>query len=189
MESFPKGHSCVAGNFCFLNSRRGLSLSGTFLGENSGLSRRTGWLAVFYSCRVAAFKRAKGAAWDPRPRLLIQAYSGRFSSQSGPCLFCLPGERFRWSEFCQRVCNPAVLLLLSLQDSPGCLALHVKKVCVSFEDRLTLPAVGQHYGHGGILSEVPVTGHGHVPSAIEEPLNNHQGRGGEAGSALRAFSG
>src|SRR5207247_7034215 len=43
---FSKQHVCVAGIFLFLNSRRGLSLSGTVLSEFIGLSRRTGLSGV-----------------------------------------------------------------------------------------------------------------------------------------------
>src|SRR5438046_10332457 len=49
-------HYCVAGFFYFQILRWVLLLSETFLGEISGLSRRTGGSALFTSCRVAALQ-------------------------------------------------------------------------------------------------------------------------------------
>src|SRR5438034_10009621 len=79
-----------------------------------------------------------------------------FISRKASGLFCLPGECFCGFELCQRLCYAAVFLLLSLQDSLRRRALHIEHLCVSFEDCLTLPSVGQHYSHSGILSEVSV---------------------------------
>src|SRR5437667_3095845 len=97
-----------------------------------------------------------------------------FIPRKAPGLFCLPGECFCGFELCQRLCYPAVFLLLSLQDSLRRRALHIEKPCVSFKDCLPIPAVGQHYSHGRIVFEVPVTGHCNVQSEIEDSVNNNE---------------
>src|SRR5207302_9371800 len=101
-------------------------------------------------------------------------------------LVCLPREDFHWLNLGKRVCDPAVLLLLSLQDSLGGSRIHVEKVGVSFEYGLTLSVIGQHYGYRRILFEVTIAGCRFVYSEIEDSVNSHKIRRGEVRSAVRS---
>src|SRR5947199_5653868 len=91
VSQFPKSWFVSREFFYFQNPGRVVSPSGTFLGEIIGLSRRTGGSVFFRSCRVAASKRAKPAAWDAPTRIadlgLFWAIFGMdfFSKQ----LFCI----------------------------------------------------------------------------------------------------
>ena len=64
-------------------------LSETFLGDISDFSRRTGWSAVFSSCRVAALQASKPAAWDPLPDFR----SGRVLNDFPQRISCVFGFR------------------------------------------------------------------------------------------------
>src|SRR6266702_4980080 len=104
-------------------------------------------------------------------------------------LFCLPSEDFGWVKLCQGVCNPAVFLLLSLQDVSGCSTLHVEKFRVSFEYGLAFPVVSEHYGDDRILFEVPITSCSLVDSEVEYSVNDDQIRGRKVWLVVRPDSG
>src|SRR5216117_2524701 len=75
---FQEVRFCVAGIFLFLNPRWVLLPSETFLDDISDFSRRTGWSAVFSSCRVAAPQACETSRLDPPPRFPISACFERF---------------------------------------------------------------------------------------------------------------
>ena len=121
------------------------------------------------------------------PRFRIRADSERVPGpdiSSG--LFCFPGKRFHRLELGESVCDPAVLLLLSLQDSLGGSRIHVEKFGVSFEYGLALSVIGQHYSYCRILFEVTIASRGFVYSEIEDPVNSQKVRRGEVRSAVRS---
>src|SRR6266487_165826 len=101
-------------------------------------------------------------------------------------LFCLPGKRSRRLELGKRVCDPAVLLFLSLQDPCGGSRIHVEKFGVSFEYGLAFSVIGQHYGCCRILFEVTIAGCRFVYSEIEDSVNCYEVRRGEVRSAVRS---
>ena len=65
----PKSWSVSQEFFYFLNPGGVVSPSEAFLGEIIGLSRRTGCLAVFSSCRVAALQACETRRLGPPSRI------------------------------------------------------------------------------------------------------------------------